>query len=66
MDDAEFKDPLEADLEAELIEPEDDELDLDVLGKPKKDLIDDEIVSAEDLEEEEDEDEEPFDDVNEM
>ena len=66
MDDAELRDPLDAEIDPDLHDPEEDDLELDPTGKKKKDIIDEEIVSAEDLEEEEDEDEEPFDDVNDM
>lgn len=61
MDDPEFKDPLEGDLAEEL--PNEDELDLELDEKKKKDLIDEDTESLEDLEEDElEEDEEPFDD----
>ncbi|MEK7135361.1 MAG: hypothetical protein AAB780_01505 [Patescibacteria group bacterium] len=64
MDDADFKDPLDADLIDEVAH--DDDLDVELEAKKKKDLIDEDTVSADDLEEEEDEDDEPFDDVNDM
>jgi hypothetical protein len=64
MDDAEFKDPLEGELGEEL--PHEDDLDLEIEAKKKKDLIDEDTVSLEDEVEEEleDDDEEPFDDVD--
>lgn len=66
MDDAEFKDPLEAEVGDE--PAHEDDLDLELEEKKKKELIDpEETESLADLEEEElDEEEEPFDDVNDM
>lgn len=64
MEGDDFKD-LEGDLGEEL--PHEDDLDLELDEKKKKDLIDDDTESLEDLEEEElEEDEESFDDVDEM
>ena len=60
MQDDELKD-----IDAE-VDPDDIDLDDDILGiKPKKDLIDEDVESVEDLEkEEEDLDiDEPFDDI---
>ena len=48
----------------EPVEPVDDELGLEGEEKKKKDLIDDDTVSLEDeIEEELEDDEEPFDDI---
>lgn len=64
MDDAEIKDPLEGDLGDDGVH-EDLEADLEI--PKKKDLIDEDVDSLEDLEDEElEEEEEPFDDVNNM
>jgi hypothetical protein len=69
MEDAEFKDPLDPEVDPDLHDPEDldDELEVDLKGAKKKDLIDEDTVSLEDeIDEELDEDEEePFDDVEE-